>query len=171
MPAILRLASASDIDQLVALENAAFSGDRLARPSFRRLIAGGRAALLVAERRGRLAGYALALFRQGSQVARLYSVAVHPDVAGMGIGGMLLAAAEAAALGKGRVTLRLEVREDNIAALRLYEREGYRPIGRIADYYQDGAAALRFEKTLGEPSPAKRVARPNQRSRVEERTR
>ena len=35
----------------------------------------------------------------------------------------------------------------------LYERLGYRRFGRIEDYYQDGAAALRLEKPLSTSSP------------------
>ena len=44
--------------------------------------------------------------------------------------------------------LRLEVREDNARAIRIYEQNGYRRIGREPDYYEDGATALRYEKTL-----------------------
>ena len=44
--------------------------------------------------------------------------------------------------------LRLEVREDNARAIHIYEQNGYRRIGREPDYYEDGATALRYEKTL-----------------------
>ncbi len=44
--------------------------------------------------------------------------------------------------------LRLEVREDNSRAIRIYEKSGYRKIGREPGYYEDGATALRYEKTL-----------------------
>ena len=40
------------------------------------------------------------------------------------------------------------MRADNAAAIRLYEQRGYRPIGRRADYYEDGATALRYERAL-----------------------
>jgi len=40
------------------------------------------------------------------------------------------------------------VREDNLAALRLYQKHGYQVIGRTADYYQDHGSAIRMRKEL-----------------------
>jgi ribosomal protein S18 acetylase RimI-like enzyme len=40
------------------------------------------------------------------------------------------------------------VRQDNLAAQRLYERHGYRRIASVVAYYEDGADAWRYEKTL-----------------------
>jgi ribosomal protein S18 acetylase RimI-like enzyme len=40
------------------------------------------------------------------------------------------------------------VRADNAAALRLYERGGYRRIARLRAYYEDGADGWRYEKAL-----------------------
>jgi len=62
--------------------------------------------------------------------------------------GPLREAAEQAARARGASALRLEVREDNAPARGLYERQGYRPLARIADYYEDGATALRLEKAF-----------------------
>jgi hypothetical protein len=44
--------------------------------------------------------------------------------------------------------LRLEVREDNVRAIRLYEQNGYRRIGCEPDYYEDGMTALALRKDL-----------------------
>ena len=60
------------------------------------------------------------LFRAGTGMARLYSLAVHPEMAGKGIGRKLLEAAEDAAFEHDRLFLRLEVREDNASAIALY---------------------------------------------------
>ena len=144
----IRPATFSDIDELDALEQAVFETDRISRRSFRTLIARDTAETLVAENDGRIAGYGMILFRAGTGMARLYSLAVHPDMTGQGIGRKLLEAAEDAAFDHDRLFLRLEVREDNAAAIALYKKMGYRAIGRVPDYYQDGMAALRFEKVL-----------------------
>ncbi|MDN3719684.1 hypothetical protein QW131_12140 [Roseibium salinum] len=57
-----------------------------------------------------------------------------------------MTAAETAAFEADRIVLRLEVRADNEAAIGLYRKSGYRDLGRIDDYYDDGCAALRMEK-------------------------
>jgi [ribosomal protein S18]-alanine N-acetyltransferase len=145
----IREAQSSDIDDLVRLEMKAFASDRLSRRRLRAHTRSPTAGLLVARRGGKIAGYALVLIRRGSHAARLHSLAVEPDAARQGIGSRLLAAAEAAALARGATNLRLEVRTDNAAAIRLYERAGYRMIGRRDGYYEDGAAALRYERDLG----------------------
>ncbi len=144
----IRAASADDIDALSAIEAAVFSTDRISRRSFRALIARPTAATLVAEIDGAVAGYVMILFRAGTGMARLYSLAVTPERGGRGIGKKLLAAAEDAAKRHDRIMLRLEVREDNDGAIGLYGRAGYRQIGRIPDYYEDGMAALRLEKLV-----------------------
>lgn len=148
MPAEIRTARASDVDDLAAIEKAVFSSDRISRRSFRQFIERETAETLVAEIDGRVGGYAIVLFRKGSGVARLYSIAVGPFFGGLGIGRQLLSAAEEAAFEHDRMMLRLEVREDNGRAIRIYEQAGYRKIGREPGYYSDGETALRYEKTL-----------------------
>lgn len=145
----IRPATPADLDALAALEACAFAGDRMSRAQYRRHLAGGRAAVLVADLPGAgLAGSALVFYRKGSARARLYSIATAPAARGRGIGTALLAAAEQAARGHGCHALRLEVRVDNATAMALYERAGYRRIGRYAGYYEDGADAWRYEKGL-----------------------
>ena len=145
----VRTAAPADLGALVALELRAFSGDRMSRAQYRRHLASAGAAVLVADAPGEeLLGSALVFFRRGSTLARLYSIATAPAARGRGIGAQLLAAAEGAARDRGCRALRLEVRVDNAAAIALYERAGYRRIGRYADYYQDGADAWRYDKSL-----------------------
>lgn len=144
----IRPARAADIDALVAIETAAFETDRISRRSFRTLLERESATTLIAEAEGRAAGYAMVLFRRGSGVARLYSLARLPGPEGTGLGRELLEAAEKAAYERGRLLLRLEVSERNGRAIALYERKGYRHIGAEPNYYEDGAGAFRLEKIL-----------------------
>ena len=141
-----------DLDALERLENIAFDGDRLSRRSLRYFIGAQACELLVARARDqaadRLAGYALVGFRRGSQRARLYSIAVDPAASGRGLGKALMRACENVARARGCDRLGLEVRIDNAGAIALYRREGFAGTGREENYYEDGAAALRFEKRL-----------------------
>lgn len=144
----IRAARAADIDALVAIENQAFETDRISRRSFRTLLERKSATTLIAEVAGAAAGYAMVLFRRGSGVARLYSLARLPGGENAGVGARLLAAAEKAAYERGRLLLRLEVSERNDRAIKLYEQAGYRQIGAEPNYYEDGAGAFRLEKIL-----------------------
>ncbi|MBC2884024.1 peptidase C39 family protein [Ochrobactrum sp. CM-21-5] len=146
--ATTRKATTDDIDALLRIEDRCFETDRISRRSFRALIARPTAETIVAESEGRVIGYAMILFRHGTALARLYSIAVDPDANVKGAGSLLLQAAETAAFEHERPLLRLEVREDNARAIALYKRHGYRPIGRYLDYYVDHSDALRFEKTV-----------------------
>jgi ribosomal protein S18 acetylase RimI-like enzyme len=148
----IRDAGRIDLDSLSALEARTFVSDRISRRSFSRLIGAGTARLRVAEMRSggcvTILGYHLVLFRKGSRVARLYSIAVDRRSRGKGLGDRLLDDAEAIASGARKGALRLEVRPRNRPAIALYERRGYRPFGRLRAYYADHADALRYEKML-----------------------
>jgi ribosomal-protein-alanine N-acetyltransferase len=146
----LRRAVPADLDALVALEDASFAYDRMSARQFRRHLLSPTAAVLLAEDANGLLGSALVFFRTGSTQARLYSLATAAAARGRGVGKALLSAAESAARVRGCRRLRLEVRQDNEAAVRLYETRGYRRIAVLDAYYDDGAAAWRYEKSLQE---------------------
>lgn len=147
-PAI-RAATLADLDALVALEERCFSLDRLARRNFRHLLTRAHAETLVYELDGQLAGYVLLLFRQGTPLARLYSIATDPAWRGRGIAEALVSAAEQVALEQEALLMRLEIRKDNPASIGMFRKLGYRPFGEYAGYYEDEQDALRFQKYLG----------------------
>jgi ribosomal protein S18 acetylase RimI-like enzyme len=147
-PMHIRPAVPADLDALEAIENTVFETDRLSRRSLRYYIAHHRDALIVMGVDDAVVGYALLAVRSGTALARLYSIAILPDHAGGGLGRRLMDAVEKAAIERGAIVLRLEVRADNAAAVRLYEKGGYRRFGVYEDYYEDHAAALRYEKRL-----------------------
>jgi len=146
--ASFRDAEPRDLPDLLAIEEAVFTSDRISRRSFRDFIASPRAILRVADIDGRIAGYQLVLWRQGTAAARLYSLAVAPAFRRRRLGAALLADAEAAAYAADRAVLRLEVGAGNKAAKALYRATGYRDIARLPHYYEDGEDAVRMEKRL-----------------------
>jgi len=148
LPVRFRAAELDDLDVLLELEHLVFATDRLSRRSLRHLLKSPTAQVIVATEGGGLAGAAVVLYRPRAAVARLYSIAVEPSCGGRGVGGMLLQAAEAAALARGYGSMRLEVHETNTAAISRYRKSGYREFGRYTGYYEDGGDALRFEKRL-----------------------
>jgi ribosomal-protein-alanine acetyltransferase len=155
----LRAARPDDADWLASFENGVFPSDRISLRSFRRLISQPGDALVIAEADGTEVGYALALFRRGLKVARLYSIAIAGTRRGQGIGRALLEALEDIACQRGAAAMRLEVRQDDEQATAFYQALGYVPIGTREDYYEDGGDALRMEKRLGQAT-AKGARRP-----------
>ncbi len=151
MSAKIRPAGGADIEALLKLEAGFPEPDRFDRRTWRRLLAG-RSIIIVREETDEgLCGSAVLLFRRNSQVARLYSITVAEQARGRGIGRALLEACESAAKARGCRFIRLEVRQSNSSAIRLYQTGGYRVIGALESYYPDGEAALRMEKSLNAP--------------------
>jgi ribosomal protein S18 acetylase RimI-like enzyme len=145
---MIRPANLHDIEDLVEIENLCFDTDRLSRRNFRYLLTKANATTLVDERSGLICGGAVILFNSGTSLARLYSIATHPDYRNHSIGKNLVKAAEASALERDCAYMRLEIRQDNAASIALFENTGYRRIGIHADYYEDNVDALRYEKML-----------------------
>ena len=145
---VVRAGLETDLDAICALECAAFEGDRLSRRALRRFLRASHRPLLTARSGGRVIGYILVSLPARSLSARIYSLAVQSGQGRRGVGRELLIAAERYARAHGRNRLRLEVRYDNAPAIALYEKLGYRSFGRHPGYYDDGAEALRFEKSL-----------------------
>jgi ribosomal-protein-alanine N-acetyltransferase len=136
----------SDLDAILALERGSETAPHWERAEYLALTreiddSGGsplRRFGLVAERGGAVAGFAalrLLLVPEGGE-AELESILVAPQWRGRGIGGALLAAALLEAKRLGAVRLDLEVRASSLQALSLYERAGFREIGRRRGYYR-----------------------------------
>lgn len=156
----IRAAGLQDLEDLLALEQACFDGDRISRRQFRYLLTRGNARTLVATEPHTpgLLGYVMVLFSRGTSLARLYSIAVSASARGRGVGRNLVEAAENAARDNTCADLRLEVRRDNTASLALFRQMGYREFGTIEDYYEDHMGALRLQKSLA-PGPDPELVR------------
>ena len=162
---VIRQGEPGDLEAIEALENDLFEGDRLSRRSLRYFLKTPTAAVLVVPAASGLDAYGLIAFRVNSRIARLYSLAVSRAASGRGLGRRLLATCEDVAARRGCGTMRLEVRTDNAAAIRLYQAMGYVRTGSEADYYEDGATALRFAKPL-RPAAAPAPRRPAPRQSI-----
>ncbi|MEP0316569.1 MAG: N-acetyltransferase [Hyphomonas sp.] len=143
----IRAATLDDIAALTELERAFPEEDRFSQRTWARLMRGN-SAILLSDGDGGLTGAAVLLFRRTSRVARLYSLSVAEAARGTGLSDRLLEKCEDISRQRSCCTLRLEVRETNSRAKRLYERHGYRVMARAAGYYPDGEAALKMEKPL-----------------------
>jgi len=93
--------------------------------------------------------------------AHVTTFAVHPDFRRRSIGERLLLAMLDVAIANGGREATLEVRLSNVAARKLYEKYGFRPVGLRPRYYSDDNedALIMTTEPLGEPSMQARLAR------------
>ena len=155
----IRKALSADLDALMELENSVFATDQMSRRSLRHFLRAPTAVVLIAEVGTDLAGTATILFRLRSAVARLYSIAVAPPMAGRGVASELLASAEHVAHERECTHIRLEVHVTNHRAISRYHKSGYQEFGRRQGYYEDGGDALRLQKSLGRPEKRHRAVK------------
>jgi ribosomal protein S18 acetylase RimI-like enzyme len=156
----MRDATMRDMDALLALENACYPPRQAySRVEYRYALATARAVNILVEAgttlggeppRPPLLGFIGAFYHKTWRVGHIYTVNVHPDARGKGLGKQLVAACEArlAELGMRRVVL--EVNVENAGAIALYESSGYRKLGFLKDYYTqyDVNDAWQYAKTL-----------------------
>jgi len=150
----LRLATMQDLDALESIELSCFENDRLSRRRMSYWIKAEHGILVLAEKADEIVGYGLVILRKGSRSARLYSLAVLAKARGQNIAPALLMKLEELALNEQRLFMRLEVAEDNLAAIKMYKKLGYRKFGIYRQYYETGADALRFQKPIQQTNMA-----------------
>jgi ribosomal-protein-alanine N-acetyltransferase len=90
--------------------------------------------------RGAIVGFLMSRF--AADEAEILTIAVAPNQRGQGLAGQLLHRhlGRLAALGIARIFL--EVGEDNRPALRLYDKSGFRQVGRREAYYPRTKGAI-----------------------------
>lgn len=147
---MIRPAKLNDLDRLEILEQSSFFCDAVNRRSMRHFLRSEAALILLDECDGRLRGHVVVRFNARHRIARIYSIAVDRECQGQGVGLALVNAAEAAASERGRSKVRLEISVDNAASQALFKRAGYAVFGEYEEYYEDGGAALRLEKRIGD---------------------
>ena len=130
---IVRKASAADIPAVAALERAEFP-DGADEGMLTRLLDTDGGVILVAEEGGDLHGYVWARFVLDE--GDIGNVAVAPGSRRRGIGAALLAALLEEAARRQAAVVQLEVRESNLAARRLYEKNGFETVGKRKKYYE-----------------------------------
>lgn len=128
---------AGDLPAVLDIERAVFS-DPWSRASFEHEVQGGPVSLCRVARlwpEGRVVGYFVAW--QVEDELHLGNLAVAPGLQGQGIGQRLLDRLLDEGRRDGRSLVTLEVRESNLAAQRLYLRNGFKPVALRRRYYPD----------------------------------
>lgn len=138
-PVTWRPLRAADVAYVAALEAQIHAAPWTAG-NFHDALAAGYCAM-AGEREGRIVAFGVMMLAPGE--AQLLNLSVAPDARRQRLGGELLRRflADAARLGADQVFL--EVRVSNVAAIALYESEGFVRVARRAAYYPAGADGVR----------------------------
>jgi ribosomal-protein-alanine N-acetyltransferase len=123
-----------DIDQVAWIEDLTFSRPWSAQ-SFLDSLKNPNTIYLIAKEGGEIVGYIGIWISFGE--GEITNVAVSPDWRGKGIGSALLSEARKVSLAEGVEALVLEVRVSTHAAVRLYEKHGFRSVGIRPDFYDE----------------------------------
>ena len=137
----LRTAGPDDAPAVAALEAAVFGIDAWSPAAVREELTGeSRWAVVAAEHDGPVVGYAV--LQVISETAEVHRVAVAPSFRRKRVGTALLEALLSADWAQGCSEVLLELRADNVAGRRLYERFGFVQLAHRPGYYADRTDAL-----------------------------
>lgn len=130
---MIRRMEAADLEQVCAIETLCFSVP-WSRAVFQDSFSRAEYMYFVAVSEGQIAGYC-GLLRIGEE-GDVVNVAVHPDRRKRGIGRSMLEVLLQAGRENGISAFTLEVRVSNTAAIHMYEKAGFVPVGVRRGYYE-----------------------------------
>ena len=132
------------------IEHASFGKDAWGRKLFADFFHKCGEFFLVAVKLGKICGYMITCIggRSALASAELVSLAVDPAYRAQGIAAALIASTLRRLRRRGVERLWLTVKVTNRAAIRLYDRYGFRKSRLVKQYYEDGSDGWRMEKRL-----------------------
>ncbi len=142
-------ASVRLLDELYAIEKQCFKQEAFSKQQIGYLLTDYNTLCLVARVDGKVAGFIIGRIdvERESSTGHILTIDVAPGYHRKGIATQFLNQIEAMFREKGITECRLEVREDNAAALSLYLKLGYEQMAKLNHYYQD-AHGLYLRKIL-----------------------
>lgn len=142
-------ASIRHLDKLCEVERKCFKSEAFTRQQIAQLLTHPNAVSLIAKDNHTIIGFVIGMIyiEKEKMEGHILTIDVSPSHRRMGIGKMLLQQMERIFINKGVKTCCLEAREDNIAALNLYQKLGYKKARKIYRYYKN-ADGIIFQKVL-----------------------
>jgi len=147
---VTEIAITTDVHGLVELEELCFETDRLDARHFRYFIKKPTALVITAKHKKVIISGAVVLFRKNSKIARLYSLAVHPEYRKRGVAQTVNDFIESSIRKFHCNEIRLEVNMNNHRAIEFYRKNGYASFGEYKKFYEDGTDALRMHKVFSD---------------------
>ena len=142
-------ASIRYLDRLYEIEMECFEKEAFTKQQIAYLLNDYNSISLVAKENEKIVGFIIGRIHveRKSLVGHILTIDISPAHRQKGIAVKLLQEIERIFKEKGVKLCHLEVREDNVAALSLYQKSGYKKIGRLKNYYEN-AHGICLRKTL-----------------------
>ena len=149
MPVIIEDASIRYLDRIYEIEMECFDREAFTKQQIAHLLTNYNSVSLVAKVNGEIIGFIIGMIylERNSLTGHILTIDISRIHRRKGIAQKLLQEIEKIFKEKGLEVCYLEVREDNIVALSLYHKSGYRKIGRLRNYYGN-AHGIYLRKTL-----------------------
>lgn len=144
----LRKANLRDIPAILEIEQECFREDSFSREQFAYLIGRSKGIFYVVVEQEQIIAYISLLLHAGTRYLRIYSIAVHPDFRGKGLGQALMDQTIRTANECKAAKITLEVKVTNAAAIALYMKNGFIPAGIKPCYYHDGSNAIYMQRLI-----------------------
>ncbi|MGQ9506979.1 MAG: ribosomal protein S18-alanine N-acetyltransferase [Candidatus Bathycorpusculaceae bacterium] len=139
MSIVIEDASIKQLDELYKIEMECFKKEAFSKQHIANLLTDYNCISLVAKTDGKIVGFVIGIvYAERSALAgHILTIDVSPSHRRRGVAQRLLQKIEENFKEKGVKSCRLEVREDNVAALRLYQKLGYTQVAKLEYYYGD----------------------------------
>ncbi len=145
---VMRTMTAGDIDGVLEIEKVSFAAP-WTRGMFEETLSSPVATSLIVEEEGRIVGYLI--FYLAAREVHVMNIAVRQDRRGLGLASWMMSRTMELARRNSMETCFLEVRESNVPARGLYEKLGFRQVGRRKGYYREtGEDAIVMELILSD---------------------
>jgi ribosomal-protein-alanine N-acetyltransferase len=145
---ILRQATPADLAGIIEVESLSFvhAGERFTPKRVAYLLINPRCLVNIAANENKVLGWAAGLVWTRGKMpwGRVYALAVHPDARGQRLGQRLLHDMIDQLRSRGGAKIFLEVRSDNLTAVRLYEKAGFVMCKPLPNYYGVGIDGVRM---------------------------
>jgi ribosomal-protein-alanine N-acetyltransferase len=143
----VRRATREDLTAIIRIERASFGRDAWGGDWFLDYLSERKNCLFLVALKGEtIVGYAIVVHNETH--SELDSIVVSPSERGGGIAAALLPRLTVLLRRRGVSTMSLLVRLDNVPAIELYRKLGFRRERRINGYYDDGAPAWRMKVSV-----------------------
>ncbi|MEM3602510.1 MAG: ribosomal protein S18-alanine N-acetyltransferase [Candidatus Bathyarchaeia archaeon] len=137
MAVTVESATLKHLDRLYEIEKMCFKNEAFLKRQIAQLLISYNSVSLIAKENGDIIGFIIGIVHVENEVltGHILTMDVAPDYRRKGVGIKLLQEIEKIFMEKGVKICCLEVREDNIPALNLYRKLGYKKTGRLENYY------------------------------------